>query len=170
MHLANTQVLLAVLTLTAWFATRGGIEVEPRRAPRALLAALPVVVVLSMTGAVAALGDTLFPAASLRAGIAQDLSPTAHFLLRLRMAHPTLAVLAGFYLLFAASSAVRARPLAEVKHMAAMLSGLVLAQLCAGAVNLALLAPVWLQLVHLLLADLLWIVLVVLSARVSVRA
>jgi hypothetical protein len=33
-----------------------------------------------------------------------------------------------------------------------------------GLLNAALLAPVWLQIVHLLLADLLWIALVLLSA------
>jgi len=40
----------------------------------------------------------------------------------------------------------------------------VVTQLLAGLVNLVLLAPVWMQLVHLLLADLLWIVLVLLAA------
>ncbi|MGE5648537.1 MAG: COX15/CtaA family protein [Acidobacteriota bacterium] len=167
LHLANTQVLLAVLTLTAWISAGDGLRLEPAAVPRALAAALPAVIVVSMTGAVAALGDTLFPAASVRAGIGQDLSPAAHFLLRLRIMHPALAVAAGFFVLFAASSAVRRRPAARVKRLAAILTGLVLAQLCAGAVNIALLAPVWLQIVHLLLADALWIVLVVLAAETA---
>ena len=42
---------------------------------------------------------------------------------------------------------------------------LVAAQFAAGLLNAALLAPVWLQLVHLLLADLLWLALVLLSAE-----
>ena len=43
--------------------------------------------------------------------------------------------------------------------------GMVFIQLIAGAVNIALLAPVWMQIVHLLLADLLWIALVILLAE-----
>jgi heme A synthase len=37
-------------------------------------------------------------------------------------------------------------------------------QLAAGLLNLVLLAPLWMQLVHLLLGDLLWISLVLLCA------
>jgi cytochrome c oxidase assembly protein subunit 15 len=37
-------------------------------------------------------------------------------------------------------------------------------QLLAGAVNVVLKAPVWMQLLHLLLSDMLWVVLVLLSA------
>jgi heme A synthase len=42
---------------------------------------------------------------------------------------------------------------------------IVLLQLLAGLINVVLLAPVWLQLVHLLLADLIWIGLVLFSAN-----
>jgi heme A synthase len=167
LHLANTQVLVAILAMTAWAATRGDVAVGLGNAPRSLVAALPLVVVLSMTGAVAALGDTLYPASSLRAGIAQEFSPAAHFLLRLRILHPLFAVLTGLYLLYAASSAVRARPSDPVKRLAAALAALVVLQLAAGAVNIALLAPVAMQIAHLLLADLLWIALVVLTARAA---
>jgi heme A synthase len=48
-------------------------------------------------------------------------------------------------------------------------AGLAIAQLVAGPLNVALLAPVWLQLVHLLLADLVWISLVLLTANVAVE-
>ncbi len=166
LHLANTQLLLAALAMTAWTAARGRGLVRGR-IPGTLQAALPVAIALSMTGAVAALGDTLFPAPSLRAGLAQEFTPAAHFLLRLRIAHPVLAVLVGFFLLYAASSAVRARPSAAVKRMAAVVAGLALGQLAAGAVNWALLAPVWMQIVHLLLANLLWIALVLLAANAA---
>jgi heme A synthase len=42
---------------------------------------------------------------------------------------------------------------------------LAFAQLLAGAVNLAMLAPIALQILHLLLADLLWIALVLLTVE-----
>ena len=164
-HLANTQMLLAALVMTAWTATHGKRTLDRARIPGVLLAALPLAIALSMTGAVAALGDTLFPARSLQAGFAQDFSPAAHFLLRVRTVHPALAVLVGIFLLYAASSAVRARPSAAVKRMAAAVAALTLAQLAAGAVNVALLAPAWMQIAHLLLASVLWIALVVLAAN-----
>ncbi len=162
LHLANTQALLGALAMTAWSAARGK-PIVRAQVPRIVQAALLLVVLLSMTGAVAALGDTLFPGATL----AQDFAPAAHFLLRLRPAHPILAVLVGFVLLYTASSAVRARPSRAVKRMAAAVAGLALAQLVAGAVNVALQAPTWMQLVHLLLADVLWIALVVLAANTA---
>jgi cytochrome c oxidase assembly protein subunit 15 len=167
LHLANTQVLLGVLALTALLAPCGDEPFRLRSVPTSVLATLPLVVALSMTGAVAALGDTLFPASSVGAGMRQELASTAHFLLRLRVLHPVLAVATGFCLLWAASALVRARPAAGVKQAAAVLAGLVLAQLAAGAVNIALLAPVWMQLVHLLLADALWIALLVATARAA---
>jgi cytochrome c oxidase assembly protein subunit 15 len=166
-HLANTQLLLGVLALTAWLAARGDTVVALGSAPKSLLAALPLVVVLSMTGAVAALGDTLFPASSLAAGIKQDFSPAAHLLLRLRLLHPPFAVLLGFYVLYAASSAVRSRPFPPVKRLAAVVALLVLLQLAAGAINVALLAPMWMQLTHLLVADLVWIALVMFTASTA---
>jgi cytochrome c oxidase assembly protein subunit 15 len=169
-HLANTQLLLAALVMTAWLAARGEAPLDFSNASKSLLAALPLVVALSMTGAVAALGDTLFPAPSLRAGLAQEFSSAAQFLLRLRILHPLFAVLVGFYLLYAASSAARARPSKAVRRGAAAVAALAVAQLAAGAVNVALLAPVWMQLLHLLLADLVWISLVLLTANVAVPA
>ncbi len=159
LHLANTQVLLGVLALAAFLPGCGDRAVRFRSVPSSVFATLPLVVALSMTGAVAALGDTLFPASSVGAGIRQELAGTAHFLLRLRMIHPVLAVATGFCLLWAASSLVRARPSSGTRRAAAALAGLVLAQLAAGAVNIALLAPVWMQLLHLLLADAVWIAL-----------
>ena len=165
-HLANTELLLAALTMTAWTATRRKALVRAA-VPGSLQAVLPLTVAISMTGAVAALGDTLFPAPSFAAGLAQEFAPATHLLLRLRIAHPPLAVLVGFFLLYAASSAVRARPTRAVKRMAAAVAGMALLQLAGGALNVALAAPVWMQIVHLLLANLLWIALVLLAANAA---
>ena len=111
------------------------------------------------------MGDTLFPAASLVAGIHQDFSPAEALLLRLRVIHPALAVASGVFFLYAAMSALRARPARGTQRAAWWVMALVFAQLCAGAVNIALLAPVWMQLVHLLLADLVWVALVALALQ-----
>ncbi|HEU4453589.1 MAG TPA: COX15/CtaA family protein [Longimicrobium sp.] len=163
-HLVNTFLLVGALALTAWWAS-GGRPLRLRRQgglPWLLLPALLGVLLIGASGAVAALGDTLFPSRSLAEGWAADLSPASHFLLRLRLLHPVVAVVVGAYLLFVARVVAR-RP--ETSGAAARgVSVLVAVQLLAGAINVLLLAPVWLQLVHLLLADLLWISLVILAA------
>jgi cytochrome c oxidase assembly protein subunit 15 len=119
---------------------------------------------LGVTGAIAALGDTLFPASSLAEGFQQDVSETAHVLLRLRVLHPLLAVGVGALVVALASFIARLRPAAEVKRGAAVLGILYAVQLGVGVINLVLLAPVWMQIIHLLLADLVWISLVRLAA------
>src|SRR5271166_3193195 len=96
LHLANTLLLLAALALTAWFSREP--EGVTGQVPRIFAVALPLALLVSVSGAIAALGDTLFPASSLGEGIRQDFSGTAHFLLRLRVFHPALAVAAGIFL------------------------------------------------------------------------
>ncbi|HEV2764869.1 MAG TPA: COX15/CtaA family protein [Pyrinomonadaceae bacterium] len=170
-HLANTFVLVAWLTLTAWW---GAGEARPRLRGHGGLglsvgAALAGMLVLGVSGALAALGDTLFPSATLAEGLRQDFSPTAHFLVRLRLLHPTLAVAVGLLLLFTAALACRTRPHRQTHRLAFALLVLFAVQLGAGLLNVWLLAPVWLQLLHLLLADLNWIALVLLAASALAR-
>jgi heme A synthase len=131
------------------------------RAGAALVAALA----LGVSGAVAALGATLFPE-SAQAVATPETSPSAQLLFSLRQykLHPLLAVLVGVYLVYFALRAHRSFTDAWVRRWAVSVMTLVAAQLGAGLLNVALLAPVWLQIVHLLLADLLWLALVLLSA------
>lgn len=160
LHLVNTFLLLLMLTLTAWWASGGApIRVRGRGAIAWLVAfAFLGVILIGVSGAITALGDTLFPAASLTEGLAQDTSPAASFLIKLRVIHPLIAVLVGAYLL--ALTAIwnpRAGPgHVRLKHL---LRVLVLIQLAAGAANVVLLAPVWMQIIHLFLADAIWITL-----------
>lgn len=166
-HLVNTFLLVAALTVTAWWVS-GGRPLAPRRRPAIALAWMLLALGLllaGVSGAVAALGDTLYPAASHAEGLAATLSPSSHVLLRLRALHPVIAVSAGFLLMFGAPRL--AAPEDALGHRLGratlMLAGL---QLIGGVVNLLLLAPVWMQIVHLLVADLLWIAFVMLGARV----
>jgi cytochrome c oxidase assembly protein subunit 15 len=188
-HLLNTLLLLASLTLAAYAAGafrtaaaaaaaglavagtaaparvqgRGGPERRPRPAWSFALA-LAATMAIAATGAVAALGDTLFPATSLGQGLAQDVSPASHLLLRLRTVHPLLAIALGAYLLYLCNQVVAAAAAgAAARRLANRLRLLVIGQWTLGLLNIALLAPVWLQLTHLLVADLLWIVLVLLA-------
>jgi len=167
-HLVNTFALLASLALTAWWASGGA---PSRGRLRGLVrgragAALAGALALGVSGAVAALGATLFPESAPSEVAGGDLTPRAQLLFSLRhyKLHPLLAVLVGVYLIYFAVSLLKARRDAWVKRWAAAVFFLVLVQLGVGLLNAALLAPVWLQIVHLLLADLLWLALVLLCA------
>ncbi len=123
-----------------------------------MIVALVGLVLIATTGAVAALGNTLFPVRTLAEGLQQDFSPTSHFLLRLRVLHPILGVGVGVLVaVLAALTAFRS----GAQHV---VLSLVILQVFCGFANLLLLAPVWLQLVHLLLADSLWIAVVLLAS------
>ncbi len=165
-HLTNTFLLLAALALTAeWSARPGGVALAGRgRLAGMLAASLGAVLLAGVCGAIAALGDTLYPATSFAAGIGDELAGDASLLLRLRLLHPFAAIGAGAMVLFAARAALRPRPSDRVRRAAVAIAALVALELAAGAANVLLLAPVWLQLVHLMLADLLWLALVLLSA------
>ncbi|WNG54282.1 heme A synthase [Archangium gephyra] len=165
-HLINTFLLVGAMALTCWWAEgRERLTWRQQGLTGWLLGgSLAGLLVLGVSGAIAALGDTLFPASSLAEGFRQDISPTAHVLLRLRVLHPVLAVVMGALVVFSAATVARLRPSPETKRAATQLGVLYALQLVAGMVNLLLLAPVGMQLVHLLMADVVWIVLVRLSA------
>jgi heme A synthase len=161
-HLTNTLLLLAAVTVTAWLPGANIVRMRWRNASRKVLSALAVAVLVSVTGVIAALGDTLFPASSLAAGMQQDFSRAASLLLRLRLFHPVIAVIGALYVVWVASQLLRKADIGRVRSAAIRVIALTILQLAAGAINLTLLAPVWMQLFHLLIADLLWISLVVL--------
>lgn len=172
-HLVNTFLLLGALSLTAWWASGGApIQLQGQGLVLiALLVALSGVMVIGVTGAITALGDTLFPAGSLSEGIQQDFDPAAHFLIRLRVFHPIIAILTGFYQFLVSGLLGLLSDSKIIKRLAALVAGLFFIQLGAGLVNLILLAPVWMQIVHLFLADMVWISLVLLTASaLSVEA
>ena len=160
-HLTNTMLLLASLAITAWLAAKGVGKIRLRQASTKVLMALLIAVVVSITGTITALGDTLFPAKSLAAGMQQDFAAVSTLLLRLRVIHPLVAVVGALYILWVASGFLRrsAKGSGVAKASSFVIVAIVL-QVGAGVLNLALLAPLPMQLLHLLGADLLWISLV----------
>lgn len=161
-HLSNTLLLLGALTLTAYHANRSDEAATPLRTPALLKVALTAVLVVAAAGAVTALGDTLFPAETLADGLRQDLSASSSFLVNLRVIHPVLAILVAGFVIWVTQ---RFRPSAP--GIATMVIAVVGLQVLAGFVNIALLAPVWMQVVHLLLADVLWVAMVLFAVTVA---
>lgn len=178
-HLVNTLLLVAFLTMTAWWATTQKeigwpLEINAKFKSAILLGAcLLGIVFLSASGAITALGATLFPVQSISEGLARDLSPT-HFLQSLIWIHPILAVLIGLGVTFVVAMLGFSSKSSDVAKLTKIQLGLVIFQLLLGGANLLLHAPVWLQLVHLLSANLIWVTLVLftlaLLARQSARA
>jgi heme A synthase len=158
LHLVNTLFLLAALTLTAnWLS--GGPLTSFRADPvvrRWVLFGGVSIVLLAATGAVTALADTLFP----KSGTAPGIATEEHLLTDLRLIHPILAVVAASIGWWASG-----RVAGERSAAARALPILVGLMLITGSLNIVLGVPVWLQLVHLLLADALWIAYVLASAH-----
>lgn len=161
-HLTNTMLLLGALTITACLASKNLEHVQFRRVPRGLIAAPAIVVFVSITGVVAALGDMLYPASSLGGGMQEDFSSASSVLLRLRMIHPLIAIVGAAYIIWAAWRILNRGASGAARRTAAYVVTLTAFQLAVGAVNLSLLAPLWMQLSHLFVADLLWISLIAL--------
>ena len=172
LHLTNTLLLLAALTLTAHMLSRkqGYLRSAVRWvAPFGAMTAIVVLLIVGVTGSLAALGDTLFPATSLGSALAQDFSSTSGWLVRWRWTHPTIAFLASIFLIWIVVRATKGCTHWDNRRLSALVLILLAAQYVLGVLDVVLLAPVWLQIGHLLGADLLWAALVVLTARLTLQ-
>lgn len=164
-HFTNTMLLLASLTLTAWWLGDVSVTADRKSAlqPRPQSLAWPAwiaiiaTIVMGATGAVAALADTLFPSSSLLAGFASDFAANSPLLVRMRWVHPAAAV-AGFCCVMWLVTKLRSR-------LSWIVTALLCLQFVLGIADVLLLAPTWMQILHLLGADLYWIALVCLAAE-----
>jgi cytochrome c oxidase assembly protein subunit 15 len=169
-HMTNTLLMVAALALTAHLLSRDtGFTWKTIQLHQPLrnLAGLAVIVFTCTAGAVAALGDTLFPATNLTQALIDDFSVTSNWLLRYRWTHPALALVAAAYVIRLLLQALRSKGSAENRPLVTTISYLLALQFLLGILDAVLLAPIWLQVTHLVCADSLWIVLVVLVARLT---
>ena len=174
-HLTNTLFLLAALSVTAWLATA---DDQPRFQYPQLQHFRQVIglstagfVIAAILGGFAALGDTLAVPASLTESIRADFSPFSNIFVRLRILHPVVAVaLAVCLLVIVIRVTASSRTTAVARRLSTTMGVLVILQCGLGLANISLKTPTWLQLVHLLTADLLWIAFVLLTIEISLRA
>jgi len=156
-HLVNSLLLIGALAATVVYSGRRppayplGLD-EQGGLSTVLLVALVAALVLCFTGGVAAMGNTIFPSESLAQGIRADFDPDSHLLIRLRILHPLIAITVGVYLFVALGLAWYLKPVSQARSVAQVLLGVYLTQLVVGTANLAFLAPMALQFLHLLLA------------------
>lgn len=166
-HLVNTFLLLAALVLTAWWGQ--GQRPWQLRGQGAvgwtLLAAFVGMLVLGMSGAITALGDTLV----ITGGISPAENALVATLVELRILHPLIAFGVGALVIAAAWVARQRRTDRITQRVATWIIALYVLQLLVGSLNVALRAPVWLQMVHLALTSVIWILLVLLAATALAR-
>lgn len=163
-HLINTFTLTAFAALTAWWGERKQTQHWHwhSRASLLLVPGLFCLLIVSMMGAVTALGDTLFPTTifteqGLFSRLREDLAPSTHFLVQLRIVHPVLAIGTGLYLLLALPLTQESLPESATRQGMRWVNALLITQLLLGFVNILLAAPGWMQLIHLLMAVSLWL-------------
>lgn len=158
-HLMNTLILLGILTVAAWWCSDGR-SISLRSNPtvtRLLAIGFFGLLIVGAFGAITALGDTLFPAESFAEGAAAKLDPEAHFSVRARLWHPTIAVGVTIYWLVILYTQPEFYANADTLRWQRINIGLLIGQILLGVINVLLAAPVWMQLVHLLMTDLIWI-------------
>jgi cytochrome c oxidase assembly protein subunit 15 len=162
-HFTNTLLFLGSLALTAWWLSDGRTHAAPlslrpgNHLTVPAWTAIITTIVTGATGAVAALADTLFPSSSLLAGFASDFTVNSPLLVRMRWVHPAAAVI-SFCCVMWLMLKLRSR-------LSRIVAALLSLQFVLGIADVLLLAPTWMQILHLLGADLYWIALVCLGAE-----
>ena len=178
LHLVNTLLLTGCSALTVALASKPSSRARAlglvSRSAASAVRSVPVwafgvvlfgLCAVAASGAVTALGDTLFPVAVGASG--QSGAAAEHFLVQLRVLHPILACIV-VCATFALAWALAQQP--EMRAWAVALGGLSFVQLVLGALNVLWRAPGWLQLTHLLVAQLIWISAVILAQKSQARA
>ncbi|MEF3273050.1 MAG: COX15/CtaA family protein [Chloroflexus sp.] len=171
LHLVNTLLLIGAMALTAWYAS--GKPAPDLRGKGGLLSMLIAALVgtafVGASGAVTALGDTLLQLEVLPGGVNQPINRDSHPLVLMRIVHPVLGTLVGLAMISLAQRAMRYDPSPSTRVLAWAVATIFVSQIFLGALNVILKAPIWMQLVHLLFADLAWLALVLLSATLLGR-
>ena len=164
LHLINTFLLLGSLAVTAWWGS--GFSPPSRQTDRStrhwLIFGAFVILLLGATGALNALADTVFPSVTVVGDLSEKFGPSAPLLSKLRIIHPVVAVAGGLLIGWIATSLVRFGTPRSRKLSAAVVL-IVFSQFLIGIANIYLLTPLSVQVIHLMVADLLWITYVILS-------
>ncbi len=170
-HLVNTMLLLATFVHTQFFLDLRNGQAKRTSFQKArrdyLLGGLGLVLILTVGafGAITALGNTLFPSADLVSGLASDFNEQSPFLIRLRIYHPMIAVLMGiFWMILVTFWRPEAKDdgseqdlnILALSKWSQLVYTIIIIALGFGLINWLLLAPVWGALIHLILADFVW--------------
>lgn len=169
LHLTNTLLMLAAMALTAHFLSRRRGYMRGSAHLRGVWTAgigLAAILATGVTGSLTALADTLHPAKNLGVAFTQDFAPQSDWLVRIRWFHPAVSVIAGFFVVGLTLMSMRYK---DNRKLGLGLIGLLVVQYGLGLGDMLMLTPLSMQILHLLGADLVWITLVIMLARLCLR-
>jgi len=166
LHLINTFLLVGAMALVAFFASGGqGFRIDTgKRRDQLVLAGLGIVLLIGATGALNALADTLIQSDALADAVPGEVQVTEPVLRQIRSIHPFVAILGGLSLYMIVRYLAVGAP-RTVRWLAIGIQGIVWLQFIIGLLNIALEVPLEMQLIHLFVADVLWIAFVLLGAH-----
>ena len=147
-HLTNTLVLVACNVGVVVSLDPYKITPLPWKQIKKLSPLFVLFFLTSASGALAALGDTLYPSESLLKGFSMDIDLSSPLIIKLRSFHPLFAFILTFLVILKVSLD---------KKTGVWLLGISLLTLILGLTNLILLAPIWMQILHLLIALIYWV-------------
>ena len=166
LHLTTTFMLLASIALTAfWSSAKYEFKINFNHKNKILIVCIILSLLLvGSTGAITALGDTLFPPQYVGEGLLSDLSFQSHILKSVRIYHPALAIVISFFVVsqcYKLNTQKNNLFIPIQNKLFYSIFTLICIQLLFGFLNIVLLTPIWTQLVHLFIADLIWVITIV---------
>ena len=161
LHFINSVFLVLSIYCAYYFSksTEWIFQIEFKKYQKASRWAMFGFLLIGMTGAIAALSNTLFPTSRLIEGLAKDFSADSHYLLKLRILHPIFATVLSAILFFALrfwSEQLQGYGKKTVQQ----LSALILLAIVFGYITLFSLSPVGMKLTHLTIAHTFWILMI----------
>jgi heme A synthase len=164
LHLVNTSLLTGSLSLAAWWSSGNPPPQRPASSPEAgrLLWGAAALLVVATIGALNALADTLYPSDDFLSGVRDEFSTGAPLAVQTRVVHPVVAILVGLFIAYLVMNAP-ARS-GTTGRLARLVAGLIVVQFAIGILNVLLATPLETQVVHLAMANAIWISYVLFSA------
>lgn len=158
LHQVNSFLLTGSVAFMC-FAAGANQEVETKYKIEKYILLPWIIILIGVTGAWAALSNSLFPSENLLDGLIQDFSSNSHFLVRLRIFHPFFAVIGAgglslfFWLKFQTTDNLK------LQKTALLMTTTLVFGILFGIATLILHAPVWMKIGHLAIAHTLWVLL-----------
>jgi cytochrome c oxidase assembly protein subunit 15 len=159
-HVVNTLALLGSLVLIIFLSRADDETLVTKQNPkrRYLIFAMLTVILITVTGTINSLADTLY----FSDHVVVEETPIAQLLVSVRAIHPLVAIIGGFAII-GLLYLVLEEPSVQKSILGFAVFGVIFLQVLSGVFNIALLTPVEIQIIHLGLADALWILLVFFS-------
>ncbi|MFB0900591.1 MAG: COX15/CtaA family protein [Dehalococcoidia bacterium] len=165
-HLVNTFFLMFFLIATTWILFQNNrlnlnFKILSLSHWKKFLFGFLLFFLLSTSGATSALADTLFEAIDLKSELLSDISGNAHILSRIRIFHPIIAICTVFWITYCSKNINLIYKNKIMKRLYNYLIFSFIIEFCIGILNVLLLVPIFLQIVHLLIAHLVWTFMVI---------